>query len=425
MSPYIPFLAGAIFLIGYLGITLEHKTKVSKSAIALVVGCLLWIIVALINPGQFEHQLIESGAEIFGIVVFLLAAMALVEILVHYRFFDFLRGQLFKLHLNERSQMIVIAFITFFLSAIIDNLTTTIVMIQISRKFFKGENLLRAAALIVVAANAGGAFSPIGDVTTIMLWLGNKFSTDAIILKGFLPSFALFLTSLVLIVRKVIPSEFDATDEVITKLGRSEWMVIAMIFVSFSFPLLAGLVHLPAYVGLLLGFGIVWMITDVFKIIRPKATHLSASIDELIKKVDIASLKFFIGILLAVSALHALGILEVVSSHLFGETENFTRMIFGNIGLGLLSPIVDNVPLTAMAMDILKTTNESIWVLLALMVGTGGSMLAIGSAAGVVAMGMVKELHFGKYLSIATFPAFAGFVVCIGVWCVQYFILGF
>ncbi|MCA9388888.1 sodium:proton antiporter NhaD, partial [Candidatus Berkelbacteria bacterium] len=364
----------------------------------------------------------HSGAEIFDLVIFLLAAMSLVEILIHYQFFDIIRAKLFKLGLTDRQQFVALAILVFFLSSIIDNLTATIVSIQISRKFFKDENLIKVAAGLVIAANAGGAFSPIGDVTTIMLWLADKFTAMQIIIQGFLPSVTLLLVALAILAPKIKNTGFDVKSEIVNKLGKSEWTIITTTFASFSLPLLMTFMDLPPYLGLLIGLGIVWILVDSFKRIRPKQTHLTASIEKLIKGTDIASLKFFVGILLAVGALNSLGILELLSESIYGLTPNLTRIIGGNIGLGVLSAVFDNIPLTAIAIDILDTTDPSLWVLLALTVGTGGSLLVIGSAAGVIAMGMVKELTFGRYLRYAMIPALFGFVAACGVWGVQHYL---
>jgi len=423
MGTSLLILSSAIFVAGYICIALEHSLKVSKSAVALITGTLLWLLVALSKSGQgISDDLTHAGSEVFSIVVFLLAAMSLIEILVHYRFFDIIRGKLFALKLNEHKQFLIISLLSFFLSAVIDNLTTTIIMIQISRRFFKGDNLLIATAGIVISANAGGAFSPIGDVTTIMLWFAKKFGTLEVIYKGFLPSFALWLVSTSLLLRKIKPADNDNENEVITRLSSSEIIVIASVFFSFSLPLIVSLMGLPPYFGLLFGLGFVWVLVDLLKRFKPGPTHLSASIDDFLKKTDISSLKFFIGILLAVSALHSLGTLEMLAHYIYGDVPGTGSYITGNILLGLISSILDNVPLTAMAIQMLNTTDSSLWILLAITAGTGGSLLVIGSAAGVVAMGMVKELSFGKYFKIAFVPALAGFAAAIIIWYLQYWL---
>lgn len=421
---FIQWLAVAVFVVSYALIALEHKLKINKSAIALLAGTVLWLFVAIEEPSVVGDHLKHAGSDVFAIIIFLLAAMSLVEVLAHYQFFDVIRGKLFALKLDERKQFLLILVLTFFLSAVIDNLTTTIIMIQIARKFFKDRNLLIAAAGIVIAANAGGAFSPIGDVTTIMLWFAEKFGTVEIIWKGILPSLTLLGVSAALLYRTIAPSTYDATTEIVTKLHRSEKIIITMIFCSFGLPLAVSLLGLPPYIGLIFGLGVVWIFIDAAKQMLPHKTHLSASIEEFIKRTDIPSLKFFAGILLAVAALHSLGILEKIAELIYGASPALGTMIAGNVGLGLLSAILDNVPLTAIAIQLLQTSNSSIWILLALTVGTGGSLLVIGSAAGVVAMGMLKELNFARYFRIAFIPALLGFGAAVGVWALQYVLLG-
>jgi len=421
-------VVSAIFVVGYLLITLEHHFKINKSITATALAALLWGIIAL--SGNFdihdiEHTLHDLSAETFSLVAFLLAAMTLVEILVHYRFFDWLRVKLFALGLQDKAQLVLIATISFFLSAIIDNLTTTIVMVQIARRFFKGKNMLVAAGAIVVAANAGGAFSPVGDVTTIMMWLAGKFSALEIIMWGFLPSLSILLVSTFFFTRQIegdTTDEKPVTHETVT-LTRSERVVIVASFLSFTFPPLAHFVGLPPFMGMLFGVGMVGLIVGWFaNTATDKESHLSMEIEKLLGKLDITSLLFFIGILFAVGALGFLGVLGMISSALFGADPELSRLIAGSVLLGGFSAILDNIPLTAAALDILQTTDFHVWVLMAICVGTGGSMLVIGSAAGVVAMGMVKELTFKQYLKIATLPAAAGYVTAILVWYVQYII---
>lgn len=420
----IDAIAITIFVLAYVAITFEHKLRMSRSAVALVAGALLWILIGTQAPGTaLGHEIAETGADIFGIVIFLLAAMSLVEVLVHYRFFDSVRNRIESLGLGSRGLFVTIGWTTFALSAVLDNLTTTIVMVQIARRFYRGDALLRVAAVIVIAANAGGAFSPIGDVTTIMLWLAGKYSALEILTRGFLPAIALGAVSIWMCSRNAsepIAAEGSSASEGIS---RSERSVVALTFVSFALPIVVGFVGLPPYIGLLLGLGIVWAWIDLMKRLRPRPTHLDASLDALLRKADIASLAFFIGILLSVSALATLGILDRLANAAFGAAPDESRLIAGNVILGLLSAVLDNVPLTAIAIDMLRTTDTGIWVLLALTVGTGGSILVVGSAAGVVAMGMLPELTFARWLRIASVPALAGYFAAVAVWLLQRAIL--
>ncbi len=420
----LQIVASAIFLLAYVFIALEHNVKLNKSSIALVAGALLWILVPLAKVENMAEHVMEAGSDVFSVVIFLLAAMSLVEVLAHYEFFDLVRSKLFALRISERGQFVVITLLAFLLSAILDNLTTTIIMIQISRKFFKGNNMIVAAAGITIAANAGGAFSPIGDITTIMMWFAHKFGTLEIIYKGFLPAFVRYVVACGIMSFTIQKETPDSSNELVGKLHKTEITVIVTTFIAFLLPIFVSLLDLPPYLGLLLGLGIVWTLVDAFKRFVPYETHLNASIEEFIKRADIASLKFFTGILLAVSALHSLGVLQKLADFIYGATPSVAKIIAGNITLGFLSAILDNVPLTAIAINILNTTDTGLWILLSIAVTTGGSLLIIGSSAGVVAMGMVKELTFNKYLKIAFWPVMLGFAASLGVWALEYFVLG-
>ncbi len=212
-------------------------------------------------------------------------------------------------------------------------------------------------------------------------------------------------------------------DAKLTRLSRSDRIVITATLLSFLLPLGAALLNLPPYMGLLAGLGAVWMLIDFAKYARPQTSHLEANIKHFLQHTDIESIQFFIGILLSVAALHALGILESATELLFGLMPSTVRMVTGFVGLGFGSAIVDNVPLTAAAISALSNVSAPLWVLLALTVGTGGSLLVIGSAAGVIAMGMLPDLTFTKYLRIATVPALIGFLLAVTVWALQYWLI--
>ena len=422
------FLAVAIFVVGYAAIALEHRLRIHKTHTALFLGSALWIVVALFfGVHGVEEALGDIGREIFELVAFLLSAMTLVEILIHYRFFDLVRTKIQKFQLTDSGQIWLLSTVAFFLSAIIDNLTTTIVMIQIARRFFRGNNLLVAGSAIVIVANAGGAFSPIGDITTIMLWLAGKFTVGEVLAWGFLPSVAMMGVSVWLLARKIQRDTPDSEEngQESFHLTRSERIVVSTALLSFSLPLIAHFFGLPPYIGLIFGLGATGVAMSFFaRVARRPATHLSADIERLLKSVDYASILFFVGILLAVGALRHLGILADISSAIFGPDPATWRLVLGNTLLGAFSAIVDNIPLTAAAIDIVTSHHPAIWVLLALSVGTGGSLLVIGSAAGVVAMGMIKELSFKKYFDAAFAPAFIGYIAAIAVWCIEYAVFG-
>lgn len=407
-----------VFFVGYLVISQEHILKISKTAISLLLGAILWLLVALNGQNNINHALAESASEIFGLVIFLLSAMTLVEILTHYGLFDVIYTKLTRMKLKDKSQFIILTFLAFIFSSFLDNLTTTIVFLQISSRFFRGKNLLRASAAIVIAANAGGAFSPLGDVTTTMLWLSGKFTPYMIISQGFFPSLSVFLVSTYFLSKHITTDTKDIVDRPM-RIGRIEWLIISLCISSFLLPLMMTSLHLPPYMGLLFGLGLVWFVVDIIKHRLPERTSLMVSIEKFFQKTDIASLYFFIGILLSISALEHIGILEDISTSLFSSS-NANGIIFGNIAIGALSAVFDNIPLTAAAIDIIKTTDQQLWVLLAFTVGVGGSMLSIGSAPGIIAMSLIKEVTFASYLKIATIPAILGYIVGILIWVIQY-----
>lgn len=422
-------VAAGIFAFGYILITLEQRLGTHKSAIALLMGGTLWLIASLAlaaQPEVLDHELMHAGAEIFGIVAFLLAAMALIEILVHYGLFDIVRAKLSAMKVTDKQQYLIMMVMTFFLSALLDNIAVTIAMLQIARRFFKGKNLLVAAATIVIAANAGGAWSPIGDVTTILLWLSDKFTAFEVIRYTFLPALALFIAALALLYRKLNNEDFiEKTKEKLQMPSLSEKAVIGTAVFSFTFPLFMNVVGLPPYIGLLIGLGLTWMMIEFAK--RHSRTehrsHLTANIEHIVQTVDLSSIKFIMGILLSVTALSAIGVLAFASTSILGENPSEAMMLGLNIGIGFASSIIDNASLVAMAIDMIPSTNPVVWSLLALTAGTGGSILVIGSAAGVVASGTIKELTFVNYLKIATIPATVGLIVGILVWMLQHIVL--
>lgn len=422
----IAIIAGSLFCLGYLLITLEQKFSTHKSAIALTLGGVLWLLAAVHLRGDehgLEHALSHAGAEIFSIVAFLLAALALIEILVHYRLFDLIRAKLIKLNVNDRQQFIVIIGLTFTFSAILDNIAITIAMLQIARRFFTGKNMIIAAAGIVIAANAGGAWSPIGDVTTILLWLSDKFTAIEVIRYAFLPSLALTAVAGTLLYRQLDDTSFLKREKDDTlSLSRGEKLIICTALASFSFPLLMSFVGLPPYMGLLLGLGLTWLTIEYVKHVSNgrNETHMSANIDKLIQSVDLSSVKYIMGILLAVMALATLGVLAWLSQMVVGPGPSESHLILTNIGLGFLSGIVDNASLVAIAIQTLPMDDPQLWSLTAIAAGNGGSLMIIASAAGVVAMGGYKQLNVGNYFRVATLPVFFGLLASFAVWYLQF-----
>lgn len=425
----IGIIAAGFFGLGYLLITLEQKFNTHKSAIALTLGAVLWLLAAvhlLSDKETLSHALSHAGAEIFNIVAFLLAALALIEILVHYRFFDLIRAKLIAMNVSDKQQFIVIIVLTFFFSAILDNIAITIAMLQIALRFFKGRNMIIAAAGIVIAANAGGAWSPVGDVTTIMLWLAEKFTATEIIQYAFLPSATLALIAGSLLYRKLDDTNFlkrEEGDTLTPSFG--EKLVIATALMSFTLPLIVSFIGLPPYMGLFLGLGLTWCLIEFAKKRKNSnnQTHMTANIDKIVQTVDISSIKYIMGILLAVMALSTLGVLQWLSHTVVGTDPTTSHLILINIGLGFLSGIMDNASLVAIAMNTLPMDNPELWALTAIAAGNGGSLLVIASAAGVVAMGSFKQLTMGEYLKVATVPVLIGLLAAFGVWYLQFVFL--
>jgi Na+/H+ antiporter NhaD/arsenite permease-like protein len=410
-----------IFLVGLVLISTEQQTGINKSAVALISAGCAWLAVAFFGGHDIIPHLTEIGAEIIEIVLFLLSAMALVEVIAHYQFFDMVKNRIASRNLSIKKQLWLISLLSFVFSAVIDNLTTTIIFTQLAVLFFKGRNLLIAAALIVVGANAGGAFSPIGDITTTMLWLQGKFTSSQIMMFGFLPSVVMYLTTAVLLIPRAKEERRPGSEIAEIELLASEKTIVAIAFSSFSLPFVFNAIGLKPYMGILVGLGITWTAVDICKKRLPNhGSHFTATIENMLSKTDISSLMFFAGILLSVAALDYANILDAISHALFTANPDSSRLIGGSTILGLSSALIDNVPLTAAASDIVKTTDSQIWVLLALAVGNGGSALAIGSAAGIVAMGIAKEMTFVSYLKIATLPIVIAYVCAISVWLLQY-----
>jgi Na+/H+ antiporter NhaD/arsenite permease-like protein len=425
----IAIIAAGFFALGYLLITLEQKFGMHKSAIALTMGGVSWLLAAVYlknDPHALEEALSHTGAEIFNLVAFLLAALALIEILVHYKFFDLIRARLIKLKVGDKQQFLVIFMLTFFASALLDNIAVTIAMLQIALRFFKGRNMIIAAAGIIIAANAGGSWSPIGDITTIMLWLADKFTAIEVIQYAFLPATALAVVAGFLLYRQLDDENYlkrEQGDAIIPTKG--EKAVMGMALTSFILPLVMSFVGLPPYMGLLLGLGLTWCLIEFAKHKKHEVsgTHMTANIEKLIQTVDISSVKYIMGILLAVLALSTIGVLGWVSQMVVGSDPSAAHLIWTNIGLGFLSGIVDNASLVAIAINSLPMTDPELWSLTAIAAGNGGSLIVIGSAAGVVAMGGFKKLTIPAYLKVATLPVFLGLVAAFAVWYLQYILV--
>jgi Na+/H+ antiporter NhaD/arsenite permease-like protein len=418
-----------VFVVGYLLIALAEKIHIDKAPTAFMTGGILMFMAASRPSPNFAEQLIHSASETMGIVGFLMCAMALVEILVHYQFFDWLRYQITRTGYGNIGQFWMIGIATFLFSSFLDNLTTTIVMLRLASMFFSGRSLFYMVCTIISAANSGGAWSPVGDVTSFMIWQSGKYTPLEVITTTILPSLASFLVVAGLLSRGISQANDDASGEMVKKLHWSQWVVIILCLISFGGPFLAVRAGIPALFGIGLGLGITWFVQESMKKRVIQETTMDVKINALIEKIDIPSVFFFMGILGAVTALHTVGTLHSITHILYGN--NGERIVFGHSILGLVSAIFDNVPLTAIAIQTLEGGSGELWSLLAFTVGTGGSMLIIGSAAGVVAIGIVEKLReergsnfvpalsFWAYAKVASLPNLLGYSVGIAVWYLQ------
>ena len=424
------------FFIGYIIIVLEQPLKLDKSVPALLMGALTW---ALISVGNLEvlgvnHQVtpLEDGLlHIMGktaeILFFLLGAMTIVELVDLHKGFSPITS-LVKTK-DKKSLLWITSLIAFFLSAVLDNLTTTIVMVSILRKLVPNrEERLFYVSLIIIAANAGGAWSPIGDVTTTMLWIGKKVSSVGLMQNLFLPSIIslvlpVFIASLLPIFKGKIENITgqDSTMDT-SKLLSSKTMLIAGLAGLIFVPIFKSVTHLPPYMGIMISLGIVWLISEYIhpeEEFNQENRHLY-SVHKALSRIEISSIIFFLGILLAVGALESVvvqsstgekvGFLMSLANKLQELIPNQNMVI---IFIGILSAIIDNVPLVAATMGMYPMDkfplDSNLWHFIAYSAGTGGSMLVIGSAAGVAAMGMEK-IDFIWYFKNITWLAFIGFI---------------
>lgn len=400
------------FCLGYLFITLEGKVKINKAAVAILTGGIVWTAYILFSPNTEEivQQLGEHLGSISQILFFLIGAMTIVELIDSYNGFDVIT-KFIKTN-NKRVLLVILAFITFFLSAVLDNLTTTIVMVTLTRKLLHNKNeRMLFVGMIVIAANSGGAWTPIGDVTTTMLWIGGQITTVNIIQKLFLPSLLSMIIPLLLISFSIKGdfkrNEPSLQESHILKVDQRIVFFIgigALVFV----PIFKAITHLPPFMGILIGLSILWIVTEFLN--KDKTHEHKITVSTALRKIDTPSVLFFLGILLAVAALESTGLLSSLATALSDSVGNLKTIA---ISLGLLSAIIDNVPLVAATMGMydLQTfpTDHYFWELIAYCAGTGGSILIIGSAAGVAAMG-IEKIDFLWYLKKISFVALIGYL---------------
>jgi len=434
----------AVFIIGYALIALEHPLKIDKAGSALLTGALCWVVltfgiesmpafgeIASSHPdtrSYLEHSLSEHLGDIAEILFFLLGAMTIVELVdVH----DGFRVITDRIATKDRVKLLwIISWVTFFLSAGLDNMTTSIIMCALLRKLIKKrDNLWLFGGFVIISANAGGAWSPIGDVTTIMLWIGGQVTTVNIITATFLASVASLLAPLLvatfLFRRK--KEELEAFEETEMKSERitTPFEQNLLFFLGgaslLSVPVFKGITHMPPYMGVLLAVGVLWYITELIHCGKEEDQRKELTVGAMLHRIDTPAILFFLGILLAVGSLDT-------SGHLHHMAQIIDRTFGGNIYIvntliGILSAIVDNVPLVAACMGMYELTtfppDHDFWELLAYCAGTGGSMLIIGSAAGVVSMGILK-IDFLWYLKKISIYAAIGYFAGIGVYYLQH-----
>jgi Na+/H+ antiporter NhaD/arsenite permease-like protein len=418
-----------IFAVSYLAIALEHPLKINKSSAALIGAGLLWAIYALfsgVSQEVMHGQLAHTIEEVAQIVFFLMAAMTIVELIDAHEGFSIITQ---KIRTTKLSNLVmVVCIMTFFLSAVLDNLTTAIVMCSLLKKLLaKREDRLIMGALVVISSNAGGAWSPIGDVTTTMLWVGGQITATNVILNVFLPSLVCAIVPLLLVVSSVRgqPVHGPVNDiEIHTRKRPSQFEQNFIFFLGIGtlifIPVFKAVTHLPPFIGAMFGLGVLWLAADILhkKKLSEEKTHFT--LVHALSRIDMPSVIFFVGILLAVATLQHAGILTSIANWLSEVIGDLSVIV---ILIGLASSLVDNVPMVAASMSMFSMTDHPtdsfLWEFLAYCAGTGGSILIIGSAAGLAVMGLEK-IDFVWYLKKVSLLAFVGYISGAMTYIVQY-----
>ena len=412
------------FVVAYAFIALEEPTGVNKSAAALIGAGVLWSIYALgmHMPKTVDEELAESLISTAQIAFFLIGAMTVVEVVDAHDGFAVITSRLKAKTLG--TLVWFVSMVTFFLSAVLDNLTTTIVMVSLVRKLLRErDDRLLMVGMIVIAANAGGAWSPIGDVTTTMLWIGGQVTTGAIVGKLFLPSLVCTLVPLALVGRTlrgrpVIAPDVAEGESTLPPCPPFERNVMFFLGVGVLLfvPVFKAVTHLPPFLGILFGLGVVWAVGDLMHRSKPYEDRQPVTIVHALTRIDLSAITFFIGILLAVATLEHAGILADLAGWL---DRTIGRLDLIVLAFGLISAVVDNVPMVAAAMGMYPMAtypaDSFLWEFMAYCAGTGGSILIIGSAAGVAAMGM-ERIDFLWYLRRFGLLALSGYLAGAGVY---------
>lgn len=434
----MPTLIISVFVVGYLAIALEHKLRVNKAASALLIGSVCWALYilnvsALLPPEKIpewfaaeakveqvgnvplhfaiDGQHLHQTGEIASILFFLMGAMTIVELVDAHEGFALITDRIRTR--NKGVLLWTIGWLTFFLSAVLDNLTTTIVMVSLLRKLIHDrEDRLRFVGLVVIAANAGGAWTAIGDVTTTMLWIKHKIGAVAVMQELLLGSLVCLLVPLIGLTF-TMRGQLETTAPMPAKVDKTihpwqQWLMLLLGLAGLvSVPIFKSVTHLPPYMGMMLSLSVLWIVSELVSHTMDEATRSSTGVLYALKRVDMSSILFFLGILLAVGSLGAMGTLHQVAGWLERVLPN--RDVVA-IVIGLISSVVDNVPLVAAGIEMYDLpTNDPFWMLLAYCAGTGGSCLIIGSAAGVAAMG-IEHVDFLWYVRRIAPWALVGYI---------------
>jgi len=456
-----------IFVLGYVAIALEHNIKIDKAASALITGTLCWALYVIGAEGIIdfqaiphwvsdmfseeknitdqhevlihyvtEFQILEHVGEIASILFFLLGAMTIVELIDAHEGFAVITD---RIKTTSRSKLLwIICILTFFFSAALDNLTTSIVMVSLLKKLIEDQkDRWLFAGMVVIAANAGGAWSPIGDVTTTMLWIGGQITAGAVVTKLIFPSLIALLVPLLVLTPRMKgnvtrPRRAEGKEHFINPTSERERNIVFTVGVMglLFVPIFKTYTHLPPFMGMMMSLGVLWTLTEIMHRSKNRETKSKLSVIGVLRKVDTASVLFFLGILLAVASLQSAGQLGELANALDSSIGTSSEQGVYSVGIiiGLLSAIVDNVPLVAASMGMynidptlggLFATDGLFWEFLAYCAGTGGSALIIGSAAGVAVMGL-ENISFGWYLKRISLLAIIGYFAGAGAYILQY-----
>lgn len=416
-----------IFIIGYAAIALEHPLKINKTAPALLIGALMWALWALLAPEQIheiEHHLKIELSEIAEILFFLMGAMTIVELIDSHQGFKIITNRIKTK--NAKTLLWIVSIITFFLSALLDNLTTSIVMVSLLRKLVHDKNQrMYFVGMVVIAANAGGAWSPIGDVTTTMLWIKGQISSVNIMKTLILPSLVCMIVPLIVLGIKM-KGEVERAAYDYEKAGQEEkvkgslLMLIAGVSALIFVPVFKTMTHLPPYLGMMFGLSIIWIISELLHVDKTEEEKKPYTALHALSKIDVSSVLFFLGILLAIGTLSGTNVLSNLAVWMDDAIGNKDLIA---MSIGLLSAIVDNVPIVAATQKMYSMVDfpmdSKIWEFIAYAAGTGGSCLIIGSAAGVAVMGMEK-IDFIWYLKKISWLALIGYIAGAAVYMAIY-----